>query len=387
MVAALVIFLAQAAAVPSDAQIQGWIEDLASPLAHERAHAARRLLEAGDSAAEALEEAKLEDPEAIMRARDLLTVLRRPTVVVRGPPFVGPKQKSVVVEVLIRNPRPAPLVIQPFYFLKGKRGQVRRNSSWRFELPTGVGGPVMKREQMLKVHEIPARSDYSIPLAFRNQQAGRRSFRIGVHYQDGAFSFYKSTAIRVGRESLSALRLRSYSVRPEVRAEALVYLRHRLRIGKSDPAFQRTLKIVARSPHADMRRGVAKALMEYGRAGVGGQTELLTVLAADRDLSVVRQAIRGLERRCPMHNVPPETARFGARMMARKADARSRLLIDMLGRKHPRQRHNFLAAVLRSSRSRTVHKRVAELLRSEGVPVEPGGSGLIPRSQIAQLAK
>ena len=80
MLAALVILLAQAAATPTDAQIAGWIEDLSASVPYDRANAARRLLEAGDVAAEALEAAELEDPEAIAPAPDQLSMMSRPTV-------------------------------------------------------------------------------------------------------------------------------------------------------------------------------------------------------------------------------------------------------------------------------------------------------------------
>jgi len=387
MLAALILLFAQIAGSPSQADLDRWIRQIASPDAALRDHAARRLLEAGEDGAEALESAEFDSPEAALWAQDLLTILRQPTAVLRPPPFIGRDQKFIVIELLVSNPRPTPLVIEPVFFRLARGRGLRANKAWSFQLPKGIGGPLMTPAQLSQRYRVPPRSDFSIPLRFRDHIAGRSSFRIGISYQGDSFRLEGRARIRVGRESLSMLRLRAYSSREQLRSEAITYLRHRLRVGKVDIAFERTLRIVARSPYRDMRRGVARALTDHGRTLDRAQNEVLTALAGDRELTVSRQAFLGLAKRGSMRNPQPSLRRLASKLLARQGDGRARFLIEMLAAQTPRDRHRFLSRVLATNRTRAVHATVAAMLRQEGVLIEPGSNGLIPRSQIERLGR
>jgi len=387
MVAILLLLLATAPAGSTPEDIQRWVRQLGARDAGLRDHAARRLLEAGDDGADALEAADFETVEAALRARELLDILRQPSAMLRPPPFVGRDQKMIMVEVLVTNPRPTPLVIEPI-FVKMRRGKgVRASKRWKFDLPKGVGGPHLSRGALTRRYEVPARSDFSIPIGFVDHVAGRQSFRIGVSYRGDSFLLDSHATIRVGRESLSMLRLRAYSAREELRSEAITYLRHRLRVGKNDSGFKQTLRIVARSPYRDMRRGVARALTDHGQTTGRAHTEVLTMLAGDRDLTVSRQAFIGLARRAKLRDSPPSLRQLVSKLFARQGDGRTRYLYEMLATLTPRARHQFLSSVLSTNRTRAVHTAIAALLRQEGVPIEPARNGLIPRSQIERLGR
>jgi len=385
MAVALILLFAQLSATPTEDDLARWIRQLDADDPGLRDHAARRLLEAGDDGADALEAAEFDAPEGALRAQELLTLLRQPTAILRPPPFIGRRQKKIVVELLISNPRPTPLEIEPLYLPRARGKGVRPNKRWSFQLPKGIARQQVARAQLTRRYEVPARSDYSIPLGFRDNIAGRDSFRIAVTYRGDSFRLHCRATIRVGKESLSMLRLRAYSSRAELRSEAVTYLRHRLRLGKLDPRFERTLRLVARSPYRDVRRGVARGLADNGRADDRAQIEILTMLAADRDLTVSRQAFKGLTRPGVTRNPPASLKRLASKLLARPGDGRARFLLDMLAVAVPRDRNRFLSKVLATNRSRDVHKAVAAMLRQAGVPVEPGLNGLIPRSQIERL--
>jgi len=386
MLAALILILAQVGGPPSDAEIQGWIEDLSSHSTLERHEAARRLLEAGDPAADALEKARFEHPESRMRAKDLLEVLRTPTIELRPPPFVPNRQSDITIEVLIHNPRPTELSIRPL-FARSRRNTVQPAKEWSFDLAPGVSGPWQNKGRIGKGWTVPPRSDLAIPVRFRVKPDRGKSFRIGVSYRSDEFVLSGHTLVRVGKESLPSLRRHAYSRRRELREEAVLFIRHRLRTNAISPTLYQALKTVARSPYRDVRFGLAKALYEYGRHGDRTQTGLLTMLATDRDLGVARAAFGGLAKVCSMSRPPRATVLLAARLLAREPDSRRALLDAMLGRVPALGRRRFLAAILKQSRSRIVHANAASILRQDGYPVEPSANGLVPRSQIAKLAR
>jgi len=385
MLAALVLLLATATATPEE--IDHWVRDLDASSTARRENAVQRLLASGDDAAYALEVAEFRTAGGAFLAQDLLNALRQPTAVLRPPPFVGREQKKVVLELIVSNARPTPLHIEPLYG-RLKRGKgVKRNPRWSFSMPKGVGGPHVARDALLRGYVIPARSDLAIPFGFIDHVQGRESFRIGVSYRGGSFQLTARATVRVGQESLTMLRSRAYSSREELRSEAVAYLRYRLRVDKPDKPFVRTLRLVSRSPYRDTRRDVARALGDYGISASRTHTEILTALANDRDLSVSREAFLALAKRGKFSKPPPELRRLASRLFARPADLRRRYLYDMLAGLTPRTRRQFLASVLAKSRTRGVHVSIAALLRQEGLPVEPTGSGLIPRSQIVKLGR
>ncbi|MHC4451365.1 MAG: hypothetical protein ACYS0E_14700, partial [Planctomycetota bacterium] len=82
-----------------------------------------------------------------------------------------------------------------------------------------------------------------------------------------------------------------------------------------------------------------------------------------------------------------EVQRLAAKALARPDDVRSRMMVDLIGSWSIPDRRLFLAGLLGSSRSRIVHKQVASILRRDGIPVEPGANGLVPRSQIRNLSR
>lgn len=386
MVTALILLLAQAGSVPTEAEIRGWIEDLSSPTTLERQNAARRLLESGDAAADALEAADLDEPEAILRARDLLAILRTPSVALRPPMFIPRTRSDITIEMLIHNPRPTTLTVMPIHS-PSRRHSIRRTKEWGFDLSPGVIGPLVDKARIGRTWTVPPRADLAIPLRFRVKSDQASVFKIGVSYSSAEFEFSGQSVVRVGKESLASLRTRAYSRRPELREEAVVFVRHRLRIGRMSPALVLALKSVARSPYRDVRHGLAKALGDYGRLGNATQTDLLSLLAADRDLGVARVALAGLAKVCSPVSPPRATLRLGSRLLARVGDPRRPYFMRMLGAMQPTARRRFLAAVLNQSRSRTVHRAAASILRQDGYPVEPSAGGLVPRSQIERLAR
>ena len=386
MLAALILILAQVGGPPSDAEIQGWIEDLSSPSPLERQNAARRLLEGGARAANALEQTEFAHPESRLRAQDLLEVLRTPTIALRAPPFVPNKQADITIEVLIHNPRPTELSVRPL-FGRARRNTAQRTKQWSFELTSGIAGPFPIKGLVGKQWTVAPRSDVAIPVRFRVRPDQGKSFRIGVSYRSVEFESSGHTLVRVGKESLPSLRMRAYSPQRELRDDTVLFIRHRLQTKATSPTLYLALKTVARSPYRDVRFGLAKALYDYGRHADPTQTDLLTMLATDRDLGVARVAFGGLAKVCSMTRPPRATVLLAARLLARQPDARRTLLDDMLGRVPALDRRRFLATILKQSRSRIVHANAASILRRDGYPVEPSANGLVPRSQIAKLAR
>jgi len=386
MVTALILLLAQAGSVPTEAEIRGWIEDLSSPTTLERHNAARRLLESGDAAADALEAADLDEPEAILRARDLLAILRTPTVALRPPMFIARTRSNITIEMLIHNPRPTTLTVMPIHS-PSRRHSVRPGKEWGFDLSPGVSGPLVDKARIGRTWTVPPRSDLAIPLRFRVNSGQASVFKIGISYSSDEFEFSGRSVVRVGKESLVSLRTRAYSRLPELRGEAVLFVRHRLQIGGMSPTLAQALRSVARSPYRDVRQGLAKALVVYGRPGNATHTDLLTLLAADRDLGVARVALAGLAKVCSPVNPPRATTLLASRMLARVGDPRRPYFMRMLGAMPPTARRRFLAAVLKQSRSRNVHRAAASILRQDGYPVEPSAGGLVPRSQIEKLRR
>jgi len=375
---ALLLLLAQ---TPVDV----WIEQLGSRYPQVRSEAAQRLLEVGEQAAEALEQRTFDDPEMRMRAVDLLRLLRTPRAVLRVPRAVVAQRKILVVQLLVRNPRPEAVRIEPFAV--GANRRFVRNARWSVTLPEEVAGVVLQDPRLRSGIVVPARGDaaYDIPILTNLQN--RAGFDLRVGYDGPDFELHARATIRVGQESLDDLRQRLLRRREAERADALVTIRYELRANRMDPAFGRLLRLAARSPHRDVRIGIAEAIGEAGRRGERAQIETVCALMLDRDLGISRVAHSAFARICPPRTDVADAYRAVARSLARPGDARSRLTTAVLAGWSARDRRQFLAGVLEDSRAPIVHKRVAALLRQEGIPVEPGAGGLVPRSQITNLRR
>jgi hypothetical protein len=102
-------------------------------------------------------------------------------------------------------------------------------------------------------------------------------------------------------------------------------------------------------------------------------------------MTTARAGYYALGRLLPPELDMPEVRRLAAKAFARPDDGRSKLMIGLVGRWRQDERRVFLANVLAGSRSRRAHAEIASLLRQDGIPVEPGASGLVPRSQIRNL--
>jgi hypothetical protein len=378
VVTALVLLFAQTA-------VDLWMDDLSSRHPQVRAHAMERLLELGEEAAYALEHREFTDPESRSLALELLRTLRRPRCVLRAPRFVGANRPLVLVELIISNQRPEPISIEPYWVALNRR--FVRNQRWNIVVPQHIGTVIVGHKLLRKGLKIPARSEriYTIPVATR--LVGRAGLDVTVRYVGPDFELAAKSTIRVGKESLVDLRRRAYSNREADRSTAVLALQQELRARRQGRSFRDTLRLAARSPFRDVRRGIAVAIEKYGQRGDRHQIQIACTLAADRDSTVARIGHIALGRIYAPRTAIREVQRLAAKALARPDDVRSRMMVDLIGSWSIPDRRLFLAGLLGSSRSRIVHKQVASILRRDGIPVEPGANGLVPRSQIRNLSR
>jgi len=375
--AALLLLLAQS-------PVERWIDALDSPDAHVRREAAWRLLAAGDEAAAALDERTFDDPEAQRRATELLQRLRVPHAILRAPTVVSESRNAVLLELVIVNPRPLPLEIEPV--VREGKG-FRRNPRWTVELHEPRGRLHFRDARLYEAVEVGGRDEevYAIPV--RVNLKGVEEFRAEIRYHGDDFELHARSAARVGHEPAEQVRRDAFSAAKEDRAAAVDAVRLRLRGQNRDGEFTRLLRVVARSPHRDVKIGLAEALRRHGRRGDSGQVRAACALALDRDLAVARKAHAAFVRVCAPRTRLAEAHRMAAKTLARREDPRAASFVRAIAAWKPDDRRRFYGGVLDATRAAVVHEHIASLLRQEGIPVEPGAGGLVPRSQIRKLRR
>ncbi|MEM8884192.1 MAG: hypothetical protein AAGD14_09000 [Planctomycetota bacterium] len=380
MWAAACLFLVAQAVDP----IPIWIDDLAARDPARRDFAFRQLLHRGDRAAEALEARRFDHPEQRRLAQELLCLLRQPRWTVSATPFLHPQQRGLHVDVVVRNPRPRDVELAPFY-VRAKRG-IQLHPRWQFECTPKRAAGIRSTAPMLRPTRVPARSSVTIRLPVW-VRGSHREIRFALRYLGDGYELKGQAVATSSRHALSQIGRHAASRNPQVREDVRTVIALRLRDKHYSMEFVQALRVVAASPYVDMRRGLAEALRDHGQRGRVELIDLLAKLGRDRNLSVTRAAYAGLATCLRPRQRHPAVHRLIARALARPQDRRAAFAHSLIASFGRRDRHVFLAHVLRGSRSPAVHREIASILRRDGVPVEPGPNGLVPASSIRQLSR
>lgn len=390
---AVLVFLLLGSVLPSavadeitDAALEVWLDRLSDASPSMRELAASELFRAGERGAQALESRNFLDPEARRLARDVLIALRAPTAILMVSPVVATARTVVMVEFFVRNRRPVPIVVEPYYVLGPKpKGQWVVNPRWRVTVTPSIGRVVSTTPDMRKTFTIPPRGDASIQIPFALKLEGRKTFTIQIRYAGQGFTLVAKQHVRVGTLSLKLVQRQASSPNAAVRSQAVTFVRYRLRSPVLDAKFLRMLRSVSYSGYRDVRLGVAVALREYARKNNTKLIEIACRLAADSDAVVSRAGITAMIRLSSSRTTNRKVLRFASTAFAKPLQPRSRALLSAMQVWGPLSRRRFLGSVLGATRSRIAHKEIASILRRDGVPVEPGPSGLVPASQIRML--
>jgi len=261
-------------------------------------------------------------------------------------------------------------------------GRARRNPAWRIRAGEGLSPPrVLPGRKGLYV--APPGGAVSIPVRFGLETRRPTDVRLHVVYERQDLRIEASGWVKVGRDRDTFLRACAISLDPDRREFAVRIIRYQLKKRDKRPGFAAGLRAAGLSPHADVRLGVARALVDHGW---GVHKGMLVHLAADRDMDVASAALAGIPGHVDLANAPRELHRIAARCLVSRAEWRPAAIRGMLGRVPQRTRHRFLADLLASSRTPAVHAAVVAMVGREGIPLgTDGATGLVPRSQIENL--
>jgi hypothetical protein len=234
---------------------------------------------------------------------------------------------------------------------------------------------------------VPARGDASIVFPFNVNLTGLKHFDVKIRYSGENYQIIAKQRVRIGRDSLKLVQRQASSIHKSIRSQAVVYVRYRLRVKQVDAKFLRVLRAVSYSTYRDVRLGVAQALREFGQKGTNSLIDIACRLAADPDAAVSHAAFVAVVALCRSRTTNRKVLRLASATFAKPGRRGSASLLTAIKVWQPVSRRRFLGSVLSSTRSRIAHKEIAAILRRDGVPVEPGPSGLVPWSQIAKLRR